>query len=73
MPSLAPIVAAILFVFASMAVAACPDNPAALGTARTLTIDPARIHRVGTLQYPETLPLSDHEIVLTFDDGPLSP
>ena len=23
------------------------------------------------MQYPETLPLADHEVVLTFDDGPL--
>ena len=23
------------------------------------------------MQYPETLPLGDHEVVLTFDDGPL--
>ena len=25
----------------------------------------------GTMQYAETLPLRDHEVVLTFDDGPL--
>jgi peptidoglycan/xylan/chitin deacetylase (PgdA/CDA1 family) len=25
------------------------------------------------MQYPETLPLKDHEVVLTFDDGPLPP
>ena len=29
--------------------------------------------RIGTLQYPETLPLKDREIVLTFDDGPIPP
>jgi len=29
--------------------------------------------RVGKLQYPETLPLADKEVVLTFDDGPLPP
>ena len=23
------------------------------------------------MQYPETLPLNDHEVVLTFDDGPV--
>ena len=27
--------------------------------------------RIGTMQYPETLPLRDHEVVLSFDDGPL--
>jgi peptidoglycan/xylan/chitin deacetylase (PgdA/CDA1 family) len=25
------------------------------------------------MQYPQTLPLEDHEVVLTFDDGPLPP
>jgi peptidoglycan-N-acetylglucosamine deacetylase len=25
------------------------------------------------MQYPESLPLNDHEVVLTFDDGPLPP
>ncbi|MEZ5785850.1 MAG: polysaccharide deacetylase family protein [Xanthobacteraceae bacterium] len=25
------------------------------------------------MQYPESLPLADHEVVLTFDDGPLPP
>ena len=27
--------------------------------------------RIGTMQYAETLPLADGEVVLTFDDGPL--
>ncbi len=26
---------------------------------------------IGTMQYGHTLPLEDHEVVLTFDDGPL--
>jgi peptidoglycan/xylan/chitin deacetylase (PgdA/CDA1 family) len=51
--------------------AQCPDNPSALGTARVIAIDPAEHGRVGTLQYAETLPLEDHEVVLTFDDGPI--
>ncbi len=50
---------------------ACPGNPAALGTSRTLVVDPRQHPRIGTMQYPETLPLEDHEVVLTFDDGPL--
>ncbi len=49
----------------------CPGNPTALGTSRTLVVDPAEHPRIGTMQYPETLPLADHEVVLTFDDGPL--
>src|ERR1700704_6820870 len=49
----------------------CPGHPDALGTSRTLVVDPREHPRIGTMQYPETLPLADHEVVLTFDDGPL--
>ncbi|WP_043160290.1 polysaccharide deacetylase family protein [Bradyrhizobium sp. Ai1a-2] len=49
----------------------CPDHPDALGTSRTLVVDPREHPRIGTMQYAETLPLDDHEVVLTFDDGPL--
>src|ERR1017187_2472633 len=52
-------------------VADCPGHPDALGTSRTLVVDPREHPRIGTMQYPETLPLEDHEVVLTFDDGPL--
>jgi len=52
---------------------ACKDNPTALGTSRIIVVDPIRSHRVGTVQFSQTLPLNDHEIVLSFDDGPLSP
>src|SRR4051812_17262789 len=51
----------------------CPGNPGALGTSRTLAIDPREHPLIGTMQYAETLPLQDHEVVLTFDDGPLPP
>src|SRR5437868_1590569 len=51
----------------------CPGNPGALGTSRTLAVDPKEHPRIGTMQYGETLPLQDHEVVLTFDDGPLPP
>jgi peptidoglycan-N-acetylglucosamine deacetylase len=49
----------------------CPGHPDALGTSRILVVDPREHPRIGTMQYPETLPLEDHEVVLTFDDGPL--
>jgi len=52
---------------------ACPGNPNALGTSRVLAVDPAQLPRVGRMQYPDSLPLADHEVVLTFDDGPLPP
>jgi peptidoglycan/xylan/chitin deacetylase (PgdA/CDA1 family) len=51
--------------------AECPGHPDALGTSRTLVVDPHEHPRIGTMQYRETLPLKDHEVVLTFDDGPL--
>ncbi len=51
----------------------CPGNPNALGTSRVLAIDPADYKRLGHMQYPESLPLQDKEVVITFDDGPLPP
>jgi len=51
----------------------CPGNPGAIGTSRTLVVDPAEHARVGTMQYRESLPLEDKEVVLTFDDGPIPP
>jgi peptidoglycan/xylan/chitin deacetylase (PgdA/CDA1 family) len=53
--------------------AECLGNPNALGTSRVISVDPAEHARLGTMQYEETLPLADHEVVLTFDDGPLPP
>jgi peptidoglycan/xylan/chitin deacetylase (PgdA/CDA1 family) len=55
------------------AAADCPGHPDALGTSRVLVVDPAEHARIGIMSYPETLPLQDHEVVLTFDDGPLPP
>lgn len=52
------------------AAAPCPGRPDALGTARTLVVSAATTPRVGRKQFPETLPLADKELVLTFDDGP---
>jgi peptidoglycan/xylan/chitin deacetylase (PgdA/CDA1 family) len=47
----------------------CPRK-GALGTSRTLAVDAASTPRVGLKSFPQTLPLADHEVVLTFDDGP---
>jgi peptidoglycan-N-acetylglucosamine deacetylase len=49
----------------------CPGHPDALGTSRILVVDAKQHPRIGVMQYPETLPLEDREVVLTFDDGPL--
>lgn len=62
------------FSFSSAAMAGeCAGNPDALGTSRVISLDPAELKQVGTIQYKQTLPLEDHEVVLTFDDGPLPP
>jgi peptidoglycan/xylan/chitin deacetylase (PgdA/CDA1 family) len=61
---------------ASIAVAGageCPGKPDALGTSRTIVVDPRDHVRIGTMDYAETLPLLDREVVLTFDDGPIPP
>jgi peptidoglycan-N-acetylglucosamine deacetylase len=43
----------------------------ALGTARVLEVGTLGGLEVGLKSYPRTLALADHEVVLTFDDGPL--
>ena len=49
---------------------ACHGDPTRLGTTRTIFVDPSAPVRVGLKTYPRTLDLNDHEVVLTFDDGP---
>ncbi len=70
-------VAAGMLAFFSLSGAAmageCAGNPDALGTSRVISLDPAEFKRVGTIEYKQTLPLEDHEVVLTFDDGPIPP
>jgi peptidoglycan/xylan/chitin deacetylase (PgdA/CDA1 family) len=58
---------------AAMAAETCPGHPDAIGTSRTITVDPQATPHIGTMQYKTSLPLEDHEVVLTFDDGPLPP
>jgi peptidoglycan-N-acetylglucosamine deacetylase len=67
----------VLLAFAGLGLAAsvalaepCVENPHALGTERTIAVEPRTLPRVGTFQFSQTLPLADHEVVLTFDDGP---
>jgi len=66
--SAAPI--ALLALAATAAAAQCP-MPGTLGTSRVLHVDATTTPRIGSKQFPKTLPLGDHEVVLTFDDGPL--
>ena len=63
---------AVIFVGSSVtAPAADCKNPDALGISRTLVVDPHAYPLVGTVEYVESLRLKDHEVVLTFDDGPV--
>ncbi|KRR21946.1 polysaccharide deacetylase family protein [Bradyrhizobium retamae] len=57
---------------AAATAAECPRKDA-LGTSRVLAVDAATYPRVGLKSFPQTLPLEDHEVVLTFDDGPWRP
>ena len=50
----------------------CPRKDT-LGTSRILKVEAATTPRVGLKSFPQTLPLADHEVVLTFDDGPSPP
>lgn len=45
-------------------------TPDKLGVARTLAISTKGGFAVGFKSYPQSLDLADHEVVLTFDDGP---
>ncbi|TLG73730.1 polysaccharide deacetylase family protein [Methylocystis sp. B8] len=45
-------------------------GPDALGTSRVIEIDRSKGTAIGLQSYPRTLDLRDHEVVLTFDDGP---
>jgi peptidoglycan/xylan/chitin deacetylase (PgdA/CDA1 family) len=67
----AGVVAALAWAAAVQA-ADCPRK-GTLGTSRVLYVDAATTPRVGLKSFPQTLPLSDHEVVLTFDDGPWPP
>jgi peptidoglycan/xylan/chitin deacetylase (PgdA/CDA1 family) len=64
--------AAIVALIACTAAAQAAECPRAgtLGTSRILAVDAAHTPRVGLKSFAQTLPLEDHEVVLTFDDGP---
>src|SRR4030081_3030209 len=68
---IATLVASVAWIAAAQA-ADCPRKNT-LGTSRVLAVDAAATPRVGLKSFPQTLPLDDHEVVLTFDDGPWPP
>lgn len=49
----------------------CVEDAATSGIVRTIAIQREDGARFGKLQYSQTAPLRDKEVVLTFDDGPL--
>jgi peptidoglycan/xylan/chitin deacetylase (PgdA/CDA1 family) len=67
-----PALAALLAWTVAAEAADCPRK-GTLGTSRILPVDAATTPRVGLKNFPQTLPLWDHEVVLTFDDGPWPP
>lgn len=69
---LAVTIAGIAAARAAAQAADCPRKDA-LGTSRVLKVDAVTTPRVGLKSFPQTLPLADHEVVLTFDDGPWPP
>jgi peptidoglycan/xylan/chitin deacetylase (PgdA/CDA1 family) len=69
--SAAALVVSMAWILAAQA-AECPRK-GTLGTSRILRVDAATTPRVGLKNFPQTLPLADHEVVLTFDDGPWPP
>jgi peptidoglycan/xylan/chitin deacetylase (PgdA/CDA1 family) len=81
MPTLLPKVCALALIATALVVptasastqSQCADNPQALGTSRTLAINPRSMPKVGRAQYPQSLPLNAREVVLTFDSGPSFP
>src|SRR6202047_3337167 len=62
-----------LIAWTTAAQAADSPRQGTLATSRVLSVDAATTPRVGLKEYPQTLPLEDHEVVLTFDDGPWPP
>jgi peptidoglycan/xylan/chitin deacetylase (PgdA/CDA1 family) len=59
-----------MLVWATAAQAADCPRKGTLGTSRIMTVDPAILPQIGRRDFVQTLPLGDHEVVLTFDDGP---
>src|SRR5258708_211358 len=62
------VAALMTFVAAAWAAECPPKHPPR--TPPLLAVDAATSPRVGLKSFPQTLPLEDHEVVLTFDDGP---
>jgi peptidoglycan/xylan/chitin deacetylase (PgdA/CDA1 family) len=60
----------VALVFSAGVAAAAKCGPDKLGTARVVKVGTQGGLEVGLKTYPRTIPLADHEVILTFDDGP---
>jgi peptidoglycan-N-acetylglucosamine deacetylase len=69
----AALLAAMLGLAGSAQAGSCPGNENALGTSRVIQLNPLEHRQLGLFDHGEALPLEDHEVVLTFDDGPIPP
>jgi len=63
-------VAVVLVLAAAPAAASTDCGPDKLGTSRVQKVGTEGGLDVGWKTYRETIPLADHEVILTFDDGP---
>ncbi len=70
---LLPAFCAIVFAAPCFAGAHPACGPDAVGVARVIPINGGQGLALGLQSYPRTLDLHDHEVVLTFDDGPAGP
>jgi peptidoglycan/xylan/chitin deacetylase (PgdA/CDA1 family) len=59
-----------LFALSFTLARAAECGPEALGVSRVEKVGTEGGLKVGWKTYPDTLPLADHEVILTFDDGP---
>ncbi len=65
------IVGALVALMVGASAAAAADcGPDKLGTSRVVEVGTQGGLEVGLKTYPRTIPLADHEVILTFDDGP---
>lgn len=62
--------ATVLAFGAASSPAVCPTDPAAPAIAPTIAVKAGPGVRFGKVRYGQSVPLGDHELALTFDDGP---
>jgi peptidoglycan-N-acetylglucosamine deacetylase len=61
---------ALIALMVGIGAAAAECGPDKLGTSRVASVGTQGGLDVGLKTYPQTIPLADHEVIITFDDGP---